>query len=713
MRTSSLVLLVCLVFAQQKIPEVREWDYVVLKHGRVLVGHIVEERKSEIVFSPRRNPTLKYPIPRDSIVDIKRRQSPKEAFQHCIKRARKPKTVLETVKWALKYPQIQEEVVRTLYLWCCKGQKNAEFYRLLLFLVRQKAADEGRVLNEKELSMLLDALDAQKSTDKGLILEKASLLLEAGFASSARRILKNEKMSGKLEVKRLLLLGKASLVCGLTEEALSNAEEALKSDPKNAQLLALKARSLLALNKPNDALLCIQQLKESEPLWFKPHALEATALYLKGDLEGAMAALNKAFTLCKPSSDLLCDTAQVLLLQGRVYTALAKLKEAEKTGVNWRIRYLEALCKKVLGDKGWQEALSEAAGMEDAPPFVVWQNAAALFESALYDESEKEAKRALEAGFAPERCWELMARCRLAKGDTNAAHRFALYSLAANPHHHPALIILYRTQAKTDPKRAVRRLIEAHQIAPNDPQLLRWLTYHFYTHRRYEKAKTYLSALETVSNDNYTKLLKDLLWRVENLVLWEDRFEREDSVDVGRGWLEEGERQGGLEWETVGGKLQVEDKAKSGGDAFLLREEGRLFRIEAKVDISSLASGRVGVVFGTKGVKRPLQAWIAVWSDPKGGVWWNTGSAWMRSRAEQKEPYQTAGGTLTLALELADAQKSIWRVFVNGKKVAEIEGDSGLGGTKVRRAGLFIRTIEGEGGKAIFSWVRIYRRKKE
>ncbi len=713
MRTSSLVLLVCFVFAQQKIPEVREWDYIVLKHGRLLVGRIVEEKKSKIIFSPRRNPALKYPIPRDSIVDIKRRQSPQEAFQHRIKQAKTPETVLETIKWALKYPQIHQQAVKTLHLWCCKGQKNAEFYRLLLFLVRQKAADEGRALSKEELDMLLDALDAQKTADKELLLEKASLLLEAGFVSSARRILKNEKMSGKSEIRRLLLLGKASLACGMVEEALSDAEEALKTAPKNAQLLAIKARALLALNKPDDALLSIQQLKESEPLWFVSHTLEATALYLKGDLEGAMAALNRASSLCKPSSDLLCDTAQVLLLRGQVYTALAKLKEAEKAGVSWRVRYLEALCKKVLGDEGWQKALSEAAGMEDAPPFVVWQNAAALFEGALYDESEKEARRALEAGFAPEQCWELMARCRLAKGDAEAAYRFALYSLAANPHHHPALIILYRIQAKTDPKRAVRRLIEAYQIAPNDPQLLRWLTYHFYTHRRYEKAKTYLSALESVLNDDYTKLLKDMLWRVENLVLWEDKFQREDSVDVGRGWLEEGEKQGGLEWETVGGKLQVEDKAKSGGDAFLLREEGRLFRIEAEVDISGLTSGRVGVVFGTKGVKRALQAWIAVWADPKGGVWWNTGSAWMRPRTEQKEPHQTTGGTLTLALELADAKKNIWRVFVNGKKIAEIEGDKGLGGTKVRLAGLFIRTVEGEGGKAVFSWVRIYRRKKE
>ena len=712
MRTGSLLLLVCSLFAQQKIPEVREWDYIILKHGRILVGRIIEEKKSEVVFSPRRNPTLKYPIPRDSIVEIKRRQSPKEAYQHRIRQAKTPETVLETVKWALKYPQIREEAIRTLYLWCYKGQKNAEFYRLLLFLVRQKAADEGRALSEEELDMLLDALDAHKGTDQDLLLEKASLLLEAGFASSARRILKRRRMSGRLEVKRLRILAEASLACGLAEEALTDAEEALKSAPANAQLLTLKARALLMLNRPDDALSCIRKLKESEPLWFRAYALEAAALYLKGDLEGAMAALNKAASLCKPSSALLCDIAQVLLLQGRVYAALAKLKEAEKKGVNWRIRYLEALCKRVLGEEGWRKALGEAAAMENAPPFVLWQNAAALFEAELYDESEKEARRALEAGFAPERCWELMARCRLAKGDTNAAYRFALYSLAANPQHLPAFIILYRIEAKSDPKRAVRRLIEAYQIAPNDPQLLRWLTYHFYIHRKYEKAKTYLSALESVSSDDYTKLLKDLLWRVENLVLWEDRFERDDSVDVGRGWLEEGEKQGGLEWEIAGRRLQVEDKGKSGGDAFLLREETRLFRIEAQVDISGLASGRVGVVFGTKGVKRPLQAWIAVWADPKGSIWWNTGSAWMRPQVEQKEPYQAAGKTLTLALELQNAKSNIWCVFVNGKKVAEIQGDSGLGGTKVRLAGLFIRTIEDVGGKAVFNWVRIYRRKK-
>jgi len=191
------------------------------------------------------------------------------------------------------------------------------------------------------------SLARQVSGNAPIILAELALTLEqSGKAEQAMTIANEAQASAPSDISIAIFYAKMCLSRGVASKACWALEQAIDSDPNNAEawhLLSMAANSSGTLPVP---LHFAQKLIQLQPQEAQPHATLATAHRLNGDLDAALTSYERALTKNPSFPEALAgkaeileslgrtDEAETLLLQGpktdSVLVALAKVRIARK-----------------------------------------------------------------------------------------------------------------------------------------------------------------------------------------------------------------------------------------------------------------------------------------------------------------------------------------------------------------------------------------------
>jgi tetratricopeptide (TPR) repeat protein len=411
--------------------------------------------------------------------------------------------------------------------------------------------------------------------------------------------------------------------------------------------------------------------------------------------------------------------SQVLILQGKVYTA-KKLLERAKDKSGWRYNCLRALAAKIAGegDDAVDSWLKNGAEAADAPAFAHYQYAAFLLGRAKLDDAMKWAKKALEGGYDSADGFRLIARIYCAKGDIKTAERYLLYSLSSSPQDANTLCMLAEVAVmKRRYSDALKYLTDGLAANPEHLDSLKSCAYIYYLLNRFADARGYLDKASAIApNDPYVLRLNKALSEIQNLLCWRDLFRRADSIDVANGWSEEGE-QLGVEIKIKDGNLVMEGTQKDNGDVLLTRAENLkgFVRLEAMLDFTGALETNCGLKILVRDAKGNLQSWINFIKDANGKLRYNYSSTGALDGELKDAPdLGVCPNKAKLGIELADQKSSLWRFYLDGEFVGEVKAEGVL-----KRAGSGANIFVGVYGRAapVKQWslscdyVYVFRRK--
>ncbi|MCX7703251.1 MAG: tetratricopeptide repeat protein [Planctomycetota bacterium] len=729
-----LVLMVLseMAFSQETpdVPEVSEYDYLFLKGiSKPLVGVIVKTTE-EFYYVKLRDyaSETEMPIKKSDVVKVVPRQSPEEALKARLKRAQPtPDSYLAVAKWALGYPELYEATKGILVSVVKMRPQKVEPYLMLLNFIEQDCAEKGRPMTEGERNILLDALEAALSFNHPLLVTRYGMMLvELGLSREAFSLLKGcyDSLAAQTSAphRRMVELALIEVAVGMEkyESARQVLDKLLKREPDCCRALLFSARIALENGKLDEAKAVLEKLKEKEPLYWEVFSLLGAVEFAKGNLGAAEENFLTAARLRKPDDSLLLDLSQVLIMNGKVFTAQEKLQEvSNKSG--WRFNYLSGLASIILEEskeviRNWLKKSCEAP---DAVPFVFQQYATFLLSIGEAEEAVKWAKRSLESGYEPAEALRLIGFAYRAKGEIKTAERYFLYSLSAAPQDADTLCLLADVAIfKRRYDEALRYLTEALTAKPEHLNSLKSCAYLNYLLNRFDEAQGYIERASAVaSNDPYILRFKKSLDEVSSLLCWRELFKRADSVDVANGWAEEGENLG-IEIKIKGENLVMEGNQKDNGDILLTRAESlkSFVRFEAAMDFSGALEANCGLKVLVRDAKGNLQAWIAFWRDFSGKFRYNySGSGGIEGELKEIPDVGVSAEKAKLAIELDDPRNSLWKFYLDGEMVGEVKAESFMkraGGGNVFVA-VYGRAAAPKRWSLICDYVHIFRRKKE
>ena len=234
-------------------------------------------------------------------------------------------------------------------------------------------------------------LAKQVSGNDPIILAELALTLEqAGKSDRAWAIANEAQEKSPTDISIALFYAKMSLSRGLATRAIHAIEQAIDSEPNNAEawhLLAMAANSTGTLPVP---LRFAQKLIQLQPKEAPPHANLATAHRLNGNLEEALTSYNFALGIDSSYPEALAGKAEVLESLNRTNEAQTLLKNAPQSD-----SVLVALAKVRIARKlGKQEEALQAIDNVFSPNLSLYHQSnlqmhrgRVLEELARYDEA--------------------------------------------------------------------------------------------------------------------------------------------------------------------------------------------------------------------------------------------------------------------------------------------------------------------------------------
>jgi tetratricopeptide (TPR) repeat protein len=172
-------------------------------------------------------------------------------------------------------------------------------------------------------------LAREVSGSEPVILAELALTLEqSGKGDKAWEIANEAQASAPSEITIAIFYAKMCLSRGLASKAMWALEQAIDSDPNNAEgwhLLSLAANNSGTLPVP---LQFAQKLIQLQPQEAQPHATLATAHRINGNLKEALASYNQALTNKPSFPEALAGKAEVLESLGQTEEAQALLQHA-------------------------------------------------------------------------------------------------------------------------------------------------------------------------------------------------------------------------------------------------------------------------------------------------------------------------------------------------------------------------------------------------
>ena len=284
-----------------------------------------------------------------------------------------------------------------------------------------------------------------------------------------------------LTIAALLAIGAVGCQQKKAEEELTDAEKLelldlkIERSPKDADLLAKRARVLLNLNRPKEALFDIGKAVKLDPDKVDYHLLEADIYFANGDVKNSYRALGEAEQLAPKSKEVQLKMGEITYLSRDYDRSLQHLtKVTEQEPNNIQALFMKGFIYKEKGDTAESvillrrvcdidptyepafeelgvlyasrqnpmalEYLSTAMRLEPSNTNVLY--ALAMYHQDLeqYDEAEKYYHQMLDINPASADAWHNLGYLEMTVyGDFDRAIEYFDKALEANPQHEAAL----------------------------------------------------------------------------------------------------------------------------------------------------------------------------------------------------------------------------------------------------------------------------------
>lgn len=284
-----------------------------------------------------------------------------------------------------------------------------------------------------------------------------------------------------LTIAALLAIGAVGCQQKKAEEELTDAEKLelldlkIERSPKDADLLAKRARVLLNLNRPKEALFDIGKAVNLDPDKVDYHLLEADIRFANGDVKNSYRALGEAERLAPKSKEVQLKMGEITYLSRDYDRSLQHLtKVTEQEPNNIQALFMKGFIYKERGDTAEAvtllrrvcdidptygpafeelgvlyaarqnpmalEYLSTAMRLEPSNTNVLY--ALAMYHQDLeqYDEAEKYYHQMLDINPASADAWHNLGYLEMTVyGDFERAIEYFDKALEANPQHEAAI----------------------------------------------------------------------------------------------------------------------------------------------------------------------------------------------------------------------------------------------------------------------------------
>lgn len=284
-----------------------------------------------------------------------------------------------------------------------------------------------------------------------------------------------------LTIAALLAIGAVGCQQKKAEEELTDAEKLelldlkIERSPKDADLLAKRARVLLNLNRPKEALFDIGKAVKLDPDKVDYHLLEADIYFANGDVKNSYRALGEAEQLAPKSKEVQLKMGEITYLSRDYDRSLQHLtKVTEQEPNNIQALFMKGFIYKEKGDTAEAvillrrvcdidptyepafeelgvlyasrqnpmalEYLSTAMRLEPSNSNVLYALAMYYQDLEQYDEAEKYYHQMLDINPASADAWHNLGYLEMTVyGDFDRAIEYFDKALAANPQHEAAL----------------------------------------------------------------------------------------------------------------------------------------------------------------------------------------------------------------------------------------------------------------------------------
>ncbi len=207
-------------------------------------------------------------------------------------------------------------VVLTLQIAGCSSreQRAQSYYEHAMSYLKQQDFVKARIELRNAIQLKGDMVEAWRALAK---IDEHDRNWQ-GYAGTLRKIVELDPndITATVELTRILLLG------GALDDALKMANAANALDPKNADVLALKASALFRLKDTDGAIAAAQKALDIDPGNVGANIVLAAVKYSQGDFDGALKTLASVTDDHK-------DDLGILSLKINIYDHLGNFQQAE------------------------------------------------------------------------------------------------------------------------------------------------------------------------------------------------------------------------------------------------------------------------------------------------------------------------------------------------------------------------------------------------
>ena len=285
------------------------------------------------------------------------------------------------------------------------------------------------------------------------------------------------------------------------------AQDLLDRKPKEKESYEFLVELAERQRRLEDAIAYCRQVLEIDPNDVSTHLKRITILVKQKKLDEAEKRCNEVLAINPKLHGPKLTLARIFQARGDndgAIKVLSEIIEQRKTHLEARLRRAEIY----LGMQNYEKALEDAdavARIQERHPYAHFIRGAVYMQLKKPDDAIEEFLRAvahpaMEKHFA---CHFWLARCLLVKERLRDAIDSLNKAVAANPEFIPARLILASTHLQQGyPDGAIEVLVDAHQIAPDNTEVLRLLGVAFLHKGDHTKAHMYFAKMLELDPDS-------------------------------------------------------------------------------------------------------------------------------------------------------------------------------------------------------------------